>query len=185
MQQLSALVWLKWTLFRNAMRSRKAALSRIASILGTLAALVLALLIAFVLGVAVYKIFSLEEAGSLIAQFPPNHPLAEEAKELLRSGFLLLFIIFASLYLIWATVPLSLGGGSQFAPGRLLLYPISLRKLFALDYLSELTSLGSIFAIPIILGVALGAGMGLSNVLLALVAGLFTIACGISTSNWR
>lgn len=183
MQQLSALVWLKWTLFRNAMRSRKAALSRIASTLGTLAALVLALLIALVLGVAIYKILSPEAAG-LLAQLPPDHPLVEEARELMRSSFLLLFIIFAVLYLMWATVPLSLGGGSQFAPGRLLLYPISLRKLFAIDYLSELTSLGSIFAIPIIFAVALGAGLGLGNVLLALVAGLFAVACGIAISKW-
>jgi hypothetical protein len=93
-------------------------------------------------------------------------------------------MIFAILYLMWATVPLSLGGGSQFTPGRMLLYPVSLRKLFAIDFLSELTSLGTIFAVPIILAVALGAGAGLGQIILALVAALFAIACGISLAKW-
>ncbi|HKP71326.1 MAG TPA: ABC transporter permease [Pyrinomonadaceae bacterium] len=39
MAQLGALVWLKWRLFLNAMRSRKGAANRVASALGTLAAL--------------------------------------------------------------------------------------------------------------------------------------------------
>jgi hypothetical protein len=184
MSQLSALLWLKWTLFRNAMRSRKAMLSKIASILGTLAALILALAIAVILGIAAYRLLSPDLSTQILAQLPPDHPLAAELKDVMRSGFLLLFMVFAILYLMWATVPLSLGGGSQFTPGRLLLYPISLRKLFAIDFLSELTSLGSIFAIPIILAVSLGAGLGLSRVLLALPAALLTIAFGISLAKW-
>jgi energy-converting hydrogenase Eha subunit A len=127
MNQLAALLWLKWTLFRNAMRSRKAVLSRVASILGTLAALVFALFLAVVLGLVVYKVLSPDSAAYVLAQLPPDHPLALEMKQLMQSGFLLLFIIFAFLYLMWATVPLSLGGGSQFTPGRLLLYPVSLQ----------------------------------------------------------
>jgi hypothetical protein len=178
--QFSALIWLKWTLFRNAMRSRKAVLSRIASILGTLAALAIALVIALILGVVVYRLSSPISAHQILAQLPPDHPLATE----LKSVVVLLFMIFAILFLMWATVPLSLGGGSPFTPGRLLLYPVSLRKLFTIDFLSELTSLGSIFAIPIILAVALGAGLGLGKILWAIPAALFAIAFGISLAKW-
>jgi hypothetical protein len=181
--QFSALIWLKWTLFRNAMRSRKAVLSKIASILGTLAALAVALVIAVVLGLVVYKLLSPGSSEQILAQLPAGHPRAAEVRDLIRPGFLI-FMIFGILYLMWATVPLSLGGGSQFTPGRMLLYPISLRKLFALDFLSELTSLGTIFAIPIILAVALGAGAGLGHIALALLAALLIIACGISLAKW-
>jgi hypothetical protein len=184
MDQLTALLWLKWTLFRNAMRSRKAVLSRVASILGTLAALVLALFLAVILGLVVYKVLSPNSAAYVMAQLPPDHPLAAEMKQLMQSGFLLIFIIFAFLYLMWATVPLSLGGGSQFTPGRLLLYPVSLQKLFAIDFLSEFTNIASIFAIPIILAVTLGAGAGLRNVLMSLPVALIAIACGISIAKW-
>lgn len=183
MSQLSALIWLKWTLFRNAMRSRKAVLSRIASILGTIVALAVALVIAIILGIVIYRQLLPGASEQILAQFPNGHPQAAEIRAMMRPGFLL-FMIIAILYLMWATVPLSLGGGSQFTPGRLLLYPVSLRKLFAIDFLSELTSLGSIFAIPIILAVALGAGLALKSVLLALVAALFIIACGISLAKW-
>jgi hypothetical protein len=184
MDQFAALLWLKWTLFRNAMRSRKAVLSRVASILGTLAALVFALLLAVILGLVVYKVLSPNSAAYVMAQLPPGHPLAAEMRQLMQSGFLLLFIIFAFLYLMWATVPLSLGGGSQFTPGRLLLYPVSLQKLFAIDFLSEFTNIASIFAIPIILGVTLGAGLGLGHVLMSLPVALIAIACGISIAKW-
>ena len=54
MSQLVTLIWLKWTLFRNTMRSRKAALNQIASILGTLIVLAFALLLALGLGIAAY-----------------------------------------------------------------------------------------------------------------------------------
>jgi hypothetical protein len=184
MDQFAALLWLKWTLFRNAMRSRKAVLSRVASSLGTLAALVFALLIAVVLGMVVYKVLSPNSAAYVMAQLPPDHPLAGEMRELLQSGFLILFMIFAILYLMWATVPLSLGGGSQFTPGRLLLYPVSLKKLFAIDFLSEFTHIASIFAIPVILSVTLGAGLALRRVLLTLPVALLAIACGISIAKW-
>jgi hypothetical protein len=182
--QFAALIWLKWTLFRNAMRSRKAVLSRVASLLGTLAALAVALIIAVLLGIASYRLLSPGESAQLLTQLPPDHPLAGELKDMMKSGFLLLFMIFAILYLMWATVPLSLGGGSPFTPGRLLLYPVSLRKLFAIDFLSELTSLGSIFAIPIILAVALGAGLALEGVLPAMAAAALTVAFGISLAKW-
>ena len=49
---------------------------------------------------------------------------------------------------MWATVPLSIGGSKQFDAGKLLMYPITLRKLFAVDFVSELTTLHSVFAVP-------------------------------------
>jgi hypothetical protein len=182
MDQFAALLWLKWTLFRNAMRSRKAVLSRVASMIGTLAALVFALFIALILGIVVYKVLSPDSANTL-AQLPPDQSMAE-VREYLQNASLLVFMIFAILYLMWATVPLSLGGGSQFTPGRLLLYPVSLRKLFAIDFLSEFTSIASIFAIPIILAVTIGAGAGVGNVLMSLPVGLIAIMCGISIAKW-
>ncbi|HYG80869.1 MAG TPA: hypothetical protein VD861_10800, partial [Pyrinomonadaceae bacterium] len=184
MSQFSALIWLKWTLFRNSLRSRKAVLSQVASILGTLAAILVALLIALILGVTVHRLLSPGGAGEILAQLPPDHAYGPEVREMMRNGFMLLFMVFAILYLMWATVPLSLGGGSQFTPGRLLLYPVSLKKLFAIDFLSELGSLGSIFAIPIILAVAVGAGLGLGNLAAALAVALLATCCGISLAKW-
>src|SRR5918912_3747474 len=179
MDQFAALIWLKWTLFRNAMRSRKAMLSRIASILGTVIALAFALVVALALGFAVYKVLTPDLNAQMLAQVPADSPLAEEARRIIQSGFLLLFIALSLLYLMWATVPLSLGGGSQFTPGRLLLYPVSLRKLFAIDFLSEFTSIASIFAVPVILAVAVGAGLGLRNLAAALLVALLALCCGI------
>src|SRR5947209_659980 len=183
MDQFSALIWLKWTLVRNSLRSRKAALSRIASMLGTIIALAFALFLAVILGLVVHMAVSPDSAQNL-AQFSQAAILRDEMRRYLQSASLLVFVIFTFLYLMWATVPLSLGGGSQFTPGRLLLYPVSLGKLFALDFLSEFTNIASIFAIPIILAVAIGAGLGLGNVLWALLVALFAIACGISITKW-
>ncbi|PYS51011.1 MAG: hypothetical protein DMF68_05575 [Acidobacteria bacterium] len=183
MDQFSALIWLKWTLVRNSLRSRKAALSRIASMLGTIIALAFALFLAVILGLVVHMAVSPDSAQNL-AQFSQDAILRDEMRRYLQSASLLVFVIFTFLYLMWATVPLSLGGGSQFTPGRLLLYPVSLGKLFALDFLSEFTNIASIFAIPIILAVAIGAGLGLGNVLWALLVALFAIACGISITKW-
>lgn len=181
MEQFSALIWLKWTLFRNAMRSRKAALSRVASMLGTAIALLFALFLAVILGLVIYTSLSPDVAQGM-TQLAPDQAL--ELRRYLQSAQLLLFIIYTILYLMWATVPLSLGGGSQFTPGRLLLYPVSLGKLFALDFLSEFTSIASIFAVPIILFTAFGAGLGLGNILGALSIAVLAIACGISITKW-
>ncbi|HEX8707332.1 MAG TPA: hypothetical protein VF723_03635 [Pyrinomonadaceae bacterium] len=183
MEQLRALIWLKWTLFRNTMRSRKAVLSRVASMLGTLAALGLALVIALALGFVVYKVLT-PDIGYRLTRLPPGQTSAGVLKDLAPPARFLVFTIFAVIYLMWATVPLSLGGGSRFDAGRLLLYPISLRKLFAIDFMSELTGLGSIFAIPILLAVAIGAGFGNENLLLALPAAAFAIICGIALAKW-
>ncbi|HEV2762675.1 MAG TPA: hypothetical protein VGV38_06745 [Pyrinomonadaceae bacterium] len=147
MSQLLALVWLKWRLFRNSMRSRKAAAGGVASALVTLAALALSLAVASGLGAASYALAS---AGS---------QLAAAGGELGLSAYLFLLAVFAFVYLMWAVLPLGFSGGSHFDPGQLLLYPVSLRRLFALDWLSELSSIASIFALPSVLAVALGAGL--------------------------
>jgi predicted permease len=95
-----------------------------------------------------------------------------------------LFLIFTGAYLMWSTVPLSLGGAAQFDAGRLLLYPIRLLKVFVMDVLSEVSSLGSIFAIPVIMAVALGCGFGRKNLTLSLIGGIFAIIFGIALAKW-
>ncbi|MDQ3818785.1 MAG: hypothetical protein M3362_14055 [Acidobacteriota bacterium] len=184
MDQFAALIWLKWTLFRNSLRSRKATVSQIASMLGTGIALAFALFVAVILGIVIYNIVASPDSADRFAEMSQDQALRSEMRRYVQSASLLIFIIFTFLYLMWATVPLSLGGGNQFTPGRLLIYPVSLSKLFALDFLSEFTNIASIFAIPIILSVAVGAGVGLGNLLWALLAALFAIACGISITKW-
>jgi hypothetical protein len=44
---------------------------------------------------------------------------------------------------------LSIGGSKQFDAGKLLMYPITLRKVFAVDFHHEFTTLHSVFAIPL------------------------------------
>ena len=161
MSQLFALVWLKWTLFRNSMRSRKAAVGRAAATLGSAAGLALALLVAAGLGVASYFLTS-----------PEGGPHQAQAA---REGFLFLFFILTTAFLMWALMPLALGGGGRFEPSRMLLYPVSLGKLFAFDFVSDLTSIVAVFAVPATL--ALGLGAGLSNGSVA--AGLLVSACAV------
>ncbi|MDT7541364.1 MAG: type transport system permease protein [Acidobacteriota bacterium] len=172
LEQLGALAWLKWRLFRNALRSRRAALNSAASILGTLAALFLSLLVAIGVGFAAY---------GLASETAPTHAVA------LRGGdaepLLLLFGMLTLLYMMWAFVPLTAGGGTQFDPGQLLLYPVSLRKLFVIDLASELTSLASIFAIPAILAIGLGAGAASGHILRGLAASAFAAAFGIALAK--
>jgi hypothetical protein len=97
---------------------------------------------------------------------------------------LVLFSIFSFLYLMWATVPLSIGSSKQFDAGRMLIYPISLGKLFAIDFISEITTLASMFAIPAILATSIGAGLGTGQLGTALVAGVVAILFGITLSKW-
>jgi hypothetical protein len=88
---------------------------------------------------------------------------------------------------LWVTLPLSIGGGNQFDPSRLLMYPISLPKLFFLDLISELVSLSSLFAVPAILALAIGAGLGSSTpgaLLKALLVTVPAIAFGIALAKW-
>jgi hypothetical protein len=178
MSQLITLIWLKWRLFRNSLRSSKAVFNQLASILGLLLALVLALLVAIGLGFAAYVLTHPEIAEML------RRPAARrDPSESLSTEFIL-FSIFAFIYLMWATVPLSIGGSKQFEAGKLLLYPITLRKLFALDFLSEITSIHSIFAIPAIVAMCIGAGLGSGNLAITLLAALPATAFGLALSKW-
>jgi hypothetical protein len=178
MRQLATLIWLKWTLFRNSLRSSKAVVNRIATMLAMLIALGLALLIALGLGVAAYALTS-PEVG--LHNFQPR---TRAGDPVIPSAEFIFFSILALCYLLWSTLPLSIGSSRQFDPGNLLLYPISLRKLFAVDFISEIAGLQSVFAIPAI--IALGAGAGLAQgklaggILIALVACTF----GIALSKW-
>ena len=179
MSQLQTLIWLKWTLFRNGLRSRKAKINQAASILGTLASLGFALAISVGLGVATYFITS--EAGA--AQIQQARAATRAAAEFPPANFIL-FLIFGFIYLIWATMPLSLGSSSQFDPGRMLMYPISLRKLFAVDLVSEVTSLPSLFAVPAIIAMGIGAALGTGSPIKAAIATVPAIAFGIVLAKW-
>src|SRR6185503_2749928 len=177
MSQLLTLLWLKWSLFRNSLRSAKAVANRMATVFGMLAALVLALLVALGLGVGAYLLTSpatdlagIQSQGGSRAALP--------------SAEFIFFSVLALCYLLWSTLPLSIGSSRQFDPGHLLLYPVSLRKLFALDFISEVASLQSVFAIPAILAIGIGAGLAQGHMggglLIALVAALF----GLALSKW-
>jgi hypothetical protein len=172
MDQFIALIWLKWRLFRNSMRSRKAVAGRVASMFLTLGALGVSLVVALGVGIAAYGFSTLDK------QFN-----AADAHDLKQTADLFFFMTLAFLYLMWAIVPLGLGGGSQFDPGRLLLYPASLGKLFLMDFASEVTSLASIFAAPIVIAVALGAGVGNRKILPALLVGVCAVVFGLALAK--
>ncbi|HEV2879697.1 MAG TPA: hypothetical protein VGX24_00190 [Pyrinomonadaceae bacterium] len=176
--QLRALAWLKWRLFINAMRSKRGAANRAASALGTLFALAFSLMLAAGLGAGAYFVVHNRNGGGRSSRFPPDLATGASVESLF-----LLFGMASMIYLVWATAPLSFGGGNQFDPGRLLLYPVSLRKLFALDLLSELTSLASIFAAPAIFAVSLGAGLAHGRVGGALVVAVCATLFGMSLAK--
>lgn len=179
MAQLLTLIWLKWTLFRNSLRSSKAVINRLASALAMLVALALAGFLAFGLGVTSYLLTSTEfvERIQALRQSQGRDPIIPPAE-------FVFFSIFAMCYLLWATLPLSIGSSRKFDPGNLLLYPISLRKLFAMDFVSDIASLQSVFAIPAIIAIGIGAGLSQGKlgrgVLIAVVAAVF----GIALSKW-
>ena len=145
MSQLLTLIWLKWKLLRNSLRSTKAIANQLASALGTLITLILAAGVALGLGVTAYLITHSTEMAAVMQK-----TMAQQSRSS-ASAELIFFSIFSFLYLMWATLPLSVGGSKQFDAGRLLMYPISLRKLFAVDFISELTTLQSLFAVPAII----------------------------------
>ncbi|MDQ2974863.1 MAG: hypothetical protein M3R69_05555 [Acidobacteriota bacterium] len=178
MRQLTTLIWLKWTLFRNSLRSSKAVVNRIASVLGMLAALALALFIALGLGIAAYALTAPEMAlQNFQAKTMSGVPVIPSAE-------FIFFSIFTMSYLLWATLPLSIGASRQFDPGNLLLYPISLRKLFAVDFVSEVVSLQSVFAIPAIIAIGIGAGLASGKIARGLLVALVAAALGIALSKW-
>ncbi len=164
MSQLRALVWLKWTLFRNSLRSKRAVAGRVASALGLLAALVLSMLVA---------------AGLLAAGYALVR-MGDRVEAEAGSGYLLLFILVTVIFMTWALTPVALGGGGRFEPSRMLLYPVSLRKLFVFDFVSDLSSLTTIFAVPGVFALGLGAGLGAGSVGAALLVSAAAVAFGMS-----
>ncbi|MGH9904778.1 MAG: hypothetical protein ACRD8U_04230, partial [Pyrinomonadaceae bacterium] len=176
MSQLTTLIWLKLRLFRNSLRSSKAVVNRLASILGILVAFAFALIVALFLGIAAFVLTTPEGIVQTVG--------SRSGRSSIPSTEFFLFSLFSFLYLMWATLPLSVGSGRQFDPGRLLMYPISLSKLFAIDFISEVTALQSIFAIPSMIAVALGVGLGTGRMAMALTARLPAVIYGMALSKW-
>ncbi|HEU4768320.1 MAG TPA: hypothetical protein VFS77_13135 [Pyrinomonadaceae bacterium] len=177
MSQLQTLIWLKWKLLRNSLRSRKAVVNKLATVLGMLAALVFSIAIALGLGVAAYALTQ-PEALEFLKRTQQGDTTLDAPIEFI------FFSIFGFLYLMWATVPLSIGGGKQFDAGKLLMYPITLRKLFAVDFVSEFATLHSVFAVPAILALSIGAGLGSGNLTVALIAAIPATLFGVALSKW-
>lgn len=178
MSQLLTLIWLKWRLLRNSLRSSKAVVNKVASLLGMVLALLFSLVLALVLGVVSYVISQPGALSSILSRSSARDiPVAATTE-------FVFFSIFGFLYLMWGTLPLSLGGSKQFDAGKLLLYPITLRKLFAVDFVSELTTLHSVIAVPAILAVAIGAGLGTGNLPATLLAAVPIALFGVALSKW-
>jgi hypothetical protein len=178
MRQLTTLIWLKWTLFRNSLRSSKAVVNRIATVLAMLVALALAVGIALGLGAAAYFVTS---PGIDLRDFQTT---TRAGQPIIPSAEFIFFSILALCYLLWATLPLSIGSSRQFDPGNLLLYPISLRKLFAVDFISEIASLQSVFAIPAIMALGLGAGLAQGKLPGGILIAAVGIVFGVALSKW-
>ena len=178
MSQLSTLLWLKWKLFHNSMRSSKAVAGGIVTLLGIAAALILALMVALALGFGAYALTSPEIGFEAYRARRPDRASG------IPSAEFIFFSVFAMCYLFWAILPLTMGSTRQFDPGHLLLYPISLRRLFALDLISEVTSLQAIFAIPAILSIGIGAGLGSRNLPATMLVALLAIVFGVVLSKW-
>ena len=178
MSQLATLIWLKWRLLRNSLRSSKALVSNVASVLGMSIALAFALLLALVLGFIAYTLNEPEGVGSAL-----HRGSSGELPATLSTEFIF-FSIFGVLYLMWATVPLSLGGSKQFDAGKMLMYPITLRKLFAVDFISEFTSLHSVFLVPAVIGLCIGAGVGSDRLAFTLIATIPATLAGVALSKW-
>jgi ABC-2 type transport system permease protein len=177
MSQLLTLIWLKWRLLRNSLRSSKAVVNKIASLLGMLIAFAFSLVVAVVLGFVAYVISQPESLAHMLRGSPPDITTAASAE-------FIFFSIFGFMYLMWATLPLSLGAGKQFDAGKLLLYPITLRKLFLVDFISEFTTLHSVIAVPAILAIAIGAGLGTGNLVATLAAAVPIALFGVALSKW-
>ena len=107
MSQLRTLVWLKWKLLRNSLRSSKAVVNKLASVLGMLAALTFSLIVAVALGVTAYAFTRPGLLGEVLKRS------AKGEISLPASTEFIFFSILGFLYLMWATVPLSIGGSKQ------------------------------------------------------------------------
>jgi hypothetical protein len=177
MSQLLTLVWLKWRLVRNSLRSSKAVVNRVASVFGMLLVLGFSLVLALVLGLVAHFVSQPGNLARMLRDSPQDISTAATAE-------FIFFSIFGFMYLMWGTLPLSLGGGKQFDAGKLLLYPITLRKLFAVDFVSEFTTLHSAIAVPSIIAVAIGAGLATGNLAATLVAAAPIALFGVALSKW-
>ncbi|HEX6717163.1 MAG TPA: hypothetical protein VF088_08625 [Pyrinomonadaceae bacterium] len=176
MSQLLTLIWLKWRLLRNSLRSSKAVINRVASILSMMVVLFFALVVAMALGFAAYALSQPDAFGNAFRRTATRDATA--------SAEFIFFSMFGLIYLMWATVPLSIGGSKQFDAGKLLMYPITLRKLFAVDFISEFTTLHSVFAVPAILAISIGAGLATDNLAFALISAIPAILFGVALSKW-
>src|SRR5688572_1049674 len=177
MSQLLTLIWLKWRLLRNSLRSSKAVVNKAASLLGMLLALIFSVVMALILGLVAYFVSQPEEMREILSRSTQEIPIAATSE-------FIFFSIVGFLYLMWATLPLSIGGGKQFEAGKLLVYPITLRKLFAVDFLSELTTLHSVIAVPAIIALGVGVGLGTGNLVTALLAVVPIALFGVALSKW-
>ena len=159
MDQLKALVWLKWTLFRISLRSRRVVASRMASMLVGMLAFSFSLLVAAGFG------FS----SSL---------LAGNAKPQVQK--IALFGMVSFTYLMWATFTFSLGRGETFDQERLLLYPISFRRLFMVDLLTDFFNHYTIMTAPSLLAIAIGTGLREQRMMMSLIAGACAVVFGVA-----
>lgn len=143
-----------------------------------LLALSFALVVAALLCFAAYALSQPDALGSALRRSAARSGSAAASTEFI------FFSIFGLMYLMWATLPLSIGGGKQFDPGKMLMYPITLRKLFAVDFVSELTTLHSVFAVPAVIAICLGVGLGSGNLARSLFVAIPAILFGVALSKW-
>ena len=177
MSQLLTLIWLKWRLLRNSLRSSKAVVNKAASLLGMMLALLFSVGVALILGLVAFFVSQPDEMRRILSRSSSEIPIAATSE-------FIFFSILGFLYLMWATLPLSIGGGKQFEAGKLLVYPITLRKLFAVDFVSEFTTLHSVIAVPAIIALGVGVGLGTGNLVFALLATVPIALFGVSLSKW-
>jgi hypothetical protein len=145
----------------------------VAALLGVLAGLALSLLVAFGVGAGAY--FLSKHAGEL--ESPSG------AARAATGAYVVLLFIFTVVFTMWALMPIALGGGSRFEPSRMLIYPVSLGKLFAFDFLSDLTSLTSLFIIPALVALGAGVGLGRGSLWAGLAVSGVAVAFGLSISK--
>src|SRR4029079_11199439 len=100
MSQLATLIWLKWRLLRNSLRSSKAVVNKLATVLGMLAALVFSLAVAVSLGATAYLLTRPDMFSEVLRRSRNQLPIAATTE-------FIFFSILGFLYLMWATVPLS------------------------------------------------------------------------------